>query len=236
MVNLTTKCLPDRIVPTYPRFPNALILSPFANYENSLMEDEMSAPIAGYTYGAEETPASPLSMKQFDLLKKTVLLTDDDIRYLRMAGEVLEEQVEDVLDLWYGFVASHPHLVHYFSDREGNPIPEYLAAVRPRFGQWIRDTCRADYDEKWLNYQQEIALRHTRAKKNRTDNVDSAANHIPLRYLIAFIYPITATIKPFLAKNGLAEEEVEKMYQAWFKSVVLQVTLWSAPYTRAEDY
>ena len=126
------------------------------------------------------------------------------------------------------------HLVYYFSDREGNPIPDYLAAVRARFGQWIRDTCAARYDETWLNYQQEIALRHTRAKKNRTDQADSAADHIPLRYLIAFIYPITATIKPFLANKGHAADEVEKMYQAWFKSVVLQVTLWSAPYAKQE--
>jgi hypothetical protein len=194
-----------------------------------------STPISGYTFGAAETPRSPLSMQDFDLLKQTVLFTDDDVRSLQMAGDVLDEQVEAVLDVWYGFVASHPHLVHYFSDREGNPIPDYLAAVRRRFGQWIRDTCAARYDEAWLNYQQEIALRHTRAKKNRTDNVNSTADHIPLRYLVAFIYPITATIKPFLAKKGHAAEEVEQMYQAWFKSVVLQVTLWSAPYAR-EDF
>lgn len=194
----------------------------------------MSAPIAGYTFGAAETPTSPLSMQDLDLLKQTVLFTDDDVRYLQLAGEVLDDQVEDVLDLWYGFVGSHPHLVHYFSDREGNPIPQYLAAVRARFAQWIRDTCAARYDRTWLDYQQEIALRHTRAKKNRTDKVEAAAGHIPLRYLIAFIYPITATIKPFLAKKGHAAEEVEKMYQAWFKSVVLQVTLWSAPYAGQE--
>jgi hypothetical protein len=193
-----------------------------------------SASIAGYTFGAEETPRAPLSTEEFDLLKQTVLFTDDDVRYLQMAGQVLEDQVEDVLDLWYGFVASHPHLVYYFSDRAANPIPEYLAAVRARFGQWIRDTRAARYDRAWLDYQQEIALRHTRAKKNRTDHVDSAADHIPLRYLIAFIYPITATIKPFLAKKGHAAEEVENMYQAWFKTVVLQVTLWSAPYARQE--
>jgi hypothetical protein len=192
------------------------------------------ASIAGYTFGAAETPGSPLSMQEFDLLKSTVLFTDDDVRYLQMAGQVVDDQVEDILDLWYGFVASHPHLVHYFSDRGGNPMPEYLAAVRARFGQWIRDTCAARYDRTWLDYQQEIALRHTRAKKNQTDKVDSAADHIPLRYLIAFIYPITATMKSFLANKGHAAEEVEKMYQAWFKSVVLQVTLWSAPYARQD--
>jgi hypothetical protein len=192
--------------------------------------------IAGYTYGTDEVARSPLSEQEFDLLKQTVLFTDEDVRYLRMAGEVLADQVEDVLDVWYGFVASHPHLVYYFSDRDGKPIPEYLAAVRARFGQWIRDTCAARYDRSWLDYQQEIALRHTRAKKNRTDRVESIADHIPLRYMIAFIYPITATIKPFLAKKGHAEEDVEKMHQAWFKSVVMQVALWSAPYARPGDF
>lgn len=52
--------------------------------------------------------------------------------------------------------------------------------------------------------------------------------------MIGFIYPITATIKPFLAKKGHAAEEVEQMYQAWFKSVVLQVALWSELYARAD--
>jgi len=47
--------------------------------------------------------------------------------------------------------------------------------------------------------------------------------------MIAFIYPITATIKPFLASKGHNVEEVEKMHQAWFKSVTLQVTLWVYP-------
>jgi hypothetical protein len=59
---------------------------------------------------------------------------------------------------------------------------------------------------------------------------------VPLRYLIAFIYPITATIKPFLAKKGHRPEEVDKMHQAWFKSVTLQVALWSYPYAKDGDF
>jgi hypothetical protein len=39
-------------------------------------------------------------------------------------------------------------------------------------------------------------------------------------------------VKPFLAKKGHSAEEVEKMHQAWFKAVVLQVALWSRPYVR----
>ncbi|MGC8833857.1 MAG: protoglobin domain-containing protein [Armatimonadota bacterium] len=191
--------------------------------------------IPGYTYGSEQTARSPLSLKDLEDLKKAVLFSPEDERYLRMAGEVLADQIEDVLDVWYGFVASHPHLVYYFTDGRGNVSSEYLAAVRKRFGQWIVDTCNRPYDQAWLDYAYEIGLRHHRTKKNQTDGVQSVpiVNH---RYLVAFIYPITATIKPFLAKKGHSAEEVEKMHQAWFKSVVIQVALWSAPYVKDGDF
>jgi len=41
-----------------------------------------------------------------ELLKQTVLFMDEDERYLRLAGEVLKDQIDAVLDLWYGFVAA----------------------------------------------------------------------------------------------------------------------------------
>jgi len=56
------------------------------------------------------------------------------------------------------------------------------------------------------------------------------------RYMVAFIYPITATIRSFLAKKGHALEDVDRMHQAWFKSIVMQVALWSVPYIREGDY
>lgn len=196
----------------------------------------MSTPsesIAGYAYGS--VPASPVEAGDLDLLKKTVLFTEEDGRYLRLAGDVLEDQVEDVLDLWYGFVGSHPHLVYYFTGSGGEPIGEYLTAVRRRFGQWILDTCRRPYDQTWLNYQHEIGRRHHRSKKNQTDGVQAVPN-ISARYMIAFIYPITATMREFLARKGHSAEEVEKMHQAWFKSVVLQVALWLQPYIKEGDF
>ncbi len=197
---------------------------------------EGRAGIPGYGFGASGTAVSPLGVEELDLLRQTVMFGGEDEEYLRLAGDVLEDQVEDVLDVWYGFVASHPHLVRYFSDADGNPDEAYLGRVRERFGQWILDACRRSYDEKWLDYQQEIALRHTRIKKNQTDGAYETPDHIGLRYMISFIYPITATIKPFLANKGHTTEEVEKMYDAWFKSVVLHVTLWSYPYTREGDF
>lgn len=65
---------------------------------------------SGYTYGSGSAARSPLTSKDPENLKEAVLFTEEDERYLRMAGQVLADQVEDVLDVWYGFVASHPHL------------------------------------------------------------------------------------------------------------------------------
>lgn len=193
-----------------------------------------SQEIPGYAYGQVQESA-PLDMEDLEQLKETVMLTEEDHEYLRMAGEVLGDQIEDVLDVWYGFVGSHDHLLYYFCDRDGEPLDDYLSRVRQRFGQWILDTCNRPYDREWLDYQYEIAQRHYRTKKNETDSVHSAPL-VHLRYMIAFIYPLTATIKPFLAKGGHSAEEVDNMYEAWFKSLVLQVTLWAQPYAREGDY
>jgi hypothetical protein len=192
--------------------------------------------IPGYALGDPRLPRSPVSLDELAPLKQSLLWSEDDDRYLRLSREVLADQVEAVLDVWYGFVASHPFLVHYFSRRsDGQPDADYLAAVRRRFGQWILDTAAADYDQAWLDYQHEIGRRHHRVAKNTTDGVD-AVEHIPLRYLIAFIYPITATLQPFLAAKGHGEDEVAKMHDAWRKAVILQVALWAAPYVTKGDF
>lgn len=187
------------------------------------------AVLAGYSYGAADVARSPVTDADLEELRASVLFGPDDERALRRAGDVLEDQVEDVLDVWYGFVASTPHLVAHFSTPAGEAIGSYLERVRGRFGAWILDTCRRTYDRDWLDQQEEIALRHTAAKKNRTDEADSTPL-IPLRHMIAFVYPITATMRPFLATKGDPPEQVEAMHQAWFKAVTLQVALWSRPY------
>lgn len=196
----------------------------------------MSAQIPGYTYGQPQLAHSPVSLEDFDLLKQTVLFTGEDTRYLRMSFDILKDQTGDILDVWYGFVASHPHLVYYFGKKQdGQPDGEYLAVVRKRFEQWILDTAAANYDQKWLDYQHEIGRRHHRTAKNATDGVQSVDN-ISYRYLPALIYPVTATLKPFLAKKGNTASEVEGMHQAWVKSVLLQVILWSQPYIKDGDF
>jgi len=190
--------------------------------------------IHGYDYEKPDLPQSPVSLQDLDLLKKTLLWSDDDDYHLHMAGEVLKDQTDDVLDLWYGFVGGNPHLVTYFM-KDGKLDTSYLAAVRARFAQWILDLCNRPYDQQWLNYQHEIALRHHHTKKNKTDGAQ-AAPIIHYRYLAAFVYPITATIKPFLAKRGHSQQEVEHMYSAWFKAVTLTVVLWTQPYINPGEY
>jgi hypothetical protein len=197
------------------------------------MSDTVTAgrDLPGYSYGEPGLARSVVTLSELDKLKASVLFDSADEAALAEAGRVLVDQVDDVLDVWYGFVGSHAHLLAYFSTPEGQPISDYLARVRPRFGQWILDTCSRPYDQVWLDYQQEIALRHTAIGKNRTDDVHSAPL-IPLRYLVCFIYPITATIRPFLAARGHSPDQVEQMFQAWFKSVTLQIALWCRPYAQ----
>jgi Protoglobin len=191
--------------------------------------------LPGYSYGDPSLERSPVSAQELDELKASVLFGPADEAALADAGRVLADQIDDVLDVWYGFVGANPHLLTYFSTPEGEPIPEYLTRVRTRFGRWILDTCTRPYDQVWLDYQHEIALRHTADKKNHTDAVDSLPL-IPLRYLIAFIYPISATMRPFLAKKGHDPQRVDEMFQAWFKSVTMQIALWARPYAEPGNW
>jgi hypothetical protein len=183
----------------------------------------------------KEVSKMAMNLEEFDLLKKSVLFGEEDVAALRLSHEVLKDQTEAILDVWYTFVGANPHLVRYFAKPGGAPDANYLAAVRVRFGKWILDTAAANYDEQWLDYQHEIGLRHHSTKKNKTDNVE-AEPIIHLRYILALLYPITATLKPFLARKGHPTEDVERMHEAWIKSVLLQVILWSRPYVKENEY
>src|SRR5690606_21308015 len=104
------------------------------------------------------------------------------------------------------------------------------------FARWILDTARARYDQAWLDYQHEIGLRHHRTKKGQTDPAIGAPSVVPFRDLFLLVWPVTYTLKPFLANKGHSADDVQKMYEAWVKSCLLQITLWARPYVREEDY
>jgi hypothetical protein len=192
--------------------------------------------IPGYTHGTPSVARSPVSLADFERMKQSVLFGDDDARWLRRSHEIVADQVEAILDVWYGFVGATPHLLASFTDpKTGAPLGDYLAAVRRRFAQWILDTSRAEYDQAWLDYQHEIGRRHHRTAKNRTDGAPSTAI-VPFRDLFALVFPVTFTLRPFLASRGASADDVEKMYAAWVKSCLLQVTLWSHPYVKDGDF
>jgi hypothetical protein len=196
-----------------------------------------SEPIPGYAYGAEAVAKSWISLQELEQLKTSVGFTAEDEHYLGLAGKVLGDQTKQIVEHWRsGIIAGIPHLARHSRSPDGNPLPSYLAASNQRFQQWILDTCLRSYDQVWLDYQQEIALRHTSLKKNQVDGVQSTT-HVPLRDIIAFIPVMNETIKPYLTAKANSAEDVEKMHRAWCKSLQLQIALWTGLYaklTRAE--
>ena len=196
----------------------------------------MKPDIAGYALGQPSVARAPLTLEDFELMKRTALFGEADIEALRRSREVLADQVEAILDVWYGFVGSQPHLLASFTSRtDGQPLGDYLGAVRRRFAQWILDTAEANYDQAWLDYQIEIGRRHHRVGKNRTDGAAST-ELVAFRYLAPLVVPVTTTLRPFLTAKGHSAQEVDAMHAAWVKSVLLQVTLWAHPYVKEGDF
>ena len=56
------------------------------------------------------------------------------------------------------------------------------------------------HDRDWINYQEEIGLRHTPAKTNKSDNEDTPPL-VPLRYLLRLVPVLLAFI------SGLVREK-----------------------------
>ena len=193
--------------------------------------NKVAEQIPGYAYGSAEVAQSPISMAQLIELKTSAGFTDEDRHYLQLAGEVLSGQTRQIVAQWRSqIIAGIPHLARHSRTPEGNPIPDYLAKSNLRFEQWILDTCLRPYDQDWLNYQNEIALRHTAAKKNQTDGVKSTP-FVPFGDIVAFVAVMNETIKPYLAAKGHSQEEVDCMHRAWCKSIQLQLALWANPYS-----
>ena len=110
--------------------------------------------ISGYLYGSPEVPISAISALDLANLKISAGFTEEDQRYLRLAGEVLADQAMRVVEHWRSrIIASIPNLARHSRSPEGNPLPNYLAASNLRFEQWILDTCLRPYDQDWINYQ-----------------------------------------------------------------------------------
>src|ERR687888_2088379 len=103
--------------------------------------------IPGYDYGTDKVARSPITMEEWEELKKSALFSEEDVVYLRLSEDVLADQVDDLLQTWRGIIFDHPHLRAYDEDPETDEVDTaYAAAVRKRFGQWVLDTAQAKYD------------------------------------------------------------------------------------------
>jgi Protoglobin len=187
--------------------------------------------IPGYDYGTARAARSPLKLEELRELEAAIGWTRRDDEALKMAGEVLRDQAEALVDHWRGQIAKQPHLAKWFFGPDSKPDEDYKAAVKKRFVQWVVDACAKPRDQAWLDYQEEIGLRHTPAKKNKADRAPTP-DRVPLRFLFAFLAPTILDAKPLLAKKGHTPPDVEAMHQAWTKNAVLHLTLWSRPYAK----
>jgi hypothetical protein len=183
-----------------------------------------------YTYGTAAVGTSSVTLKELEDLKVTVGFTAEDAQYLLKAGAVLDGQTKEIVAHWRsGIIAGIPNLARHSRSLDGEAIPSYLAQSNLRFEQWILDTCLRPYDQDWLNYQQEIALRHTSLKKNQADGVESTP-YVPFHDIVAFVTVLNDTIKPYLANGGAVTSEVDTMHRAWCRSVQMQIALWARLY------
>jgi hypothetical protein len=196
---------------------------------------EHAGEIPGYAYGTDGAAASPLTLEDLGRLKAVVGLTAQDEEALAEAAGVLADQADDMVSAYRNRLGELPFMAAYSGHPDGRPNPEYGAASKPRFDRFIIDACTRPLDQDWLNYQHEIGLRHTRAKKNITDHADSL-DHIPMRYLLAFTAVIIATARGYLGAKGASPEQVDRMHAAFTKSVMLHVTVWTRAYVAATDW
>jgi hypothetical protein len=104
--------------------------------------------IHGYDYGEPHLASSPVSVDELASLKTSVRSSEEDERCRRLAGEVLADRTELVVDEWRnGIIVGKPNLARHSRTLDGKPIPEYAANSGIRFEQWILATCLRPYDQ-----------------------------------------------------------------------------------------
>lgn len=190
----------------------------------------MSTKIPGYDFGKPGSARSPVSLDELRHLEASAGWTNEDAAVLDSHRGIFQDRAEEMVNAWRAEIGKQPHLAHWFVGPDGNPDENYKARVKARFVEWVREICRP-HDQAWLDYQEEIGLRHTPAKKNATDGARTP-ELIPLRYLFAFTSVVTLSARRFFVEAAVEGEELRRLEEAWTKKVMLHVTLWSRAYTR----
>lgn len=196
-----------------------------------LVHEPKTGAIPGYDYGRPNAAHSPVPLDDLRKIEQTVGWTEEDARILERHGDIFQRHAEEMVDTWRKVIGAQPHLAEWFTTADGKPDEEYKKKIKARFVQWVIDVCSRPHDQAWLDYQEEIGLRHTPEKKNRTDGARTQPV-VPLRYMVAFVPVVVTSTRPFFTGAGIHGEELQKLEDAWSRAVQLHVTLWARPYTR----
>jgi hypothetical protein len=186
--------------------------------------------IPGYDFGSVKSADSPVSPEELRQLEQTLGWTADDAQLLRKHVSLFEAQAEKMVDSWRAVIGSQSHLAQWFLAPDGKPDEEYKAAVKRRFVRWVIDVATRPHDRAWLDYQEEIGLRHTPERKNKADTRHTPPL-VPLRYLLAFV-PVVTPVRQFFEKTIPDRAQLDAIELAWTKAVHLHVTLWARPFAR----
>src|SRR5262249_33077369 len=163
-------------------------------------EDAMQIP--GYDYGKIAAAPSPVSLEELRQLEQTIGWSDEDAAVLQRHPEIFRDRAEAMVDSWREVIGKQEHLVKWFFSPEGKRDEQYAGRVKKRFVQWVTDAAFRPHDQAWLDYQEEIGLRHTPEKKNRTDNAHTPPV-VPLRFLFGFVPFVVLGTRQFFADQGI---------------------------------
>ncbi len=178
--------------------------------------------------GRHAPPLSPPAAEELDLLKQMVLFSADDERALGRVWKVLAGRSDDYLDVLLGLTAAHPRLQRALTGLDGDLPAARLETARAGFRRWLATTCARPYDPSW------VARLYAAVGADEAGGWGGAAPGF--RYLNLLVYPLTATVRPFLAGGGHDGGDIERMHQAWMKSMILQATLLGRGYVPEERW
>src|SRR5437667_422888 len=178
--------------------------------------------IAGYDYGRTGVARSPVSLDELHQLEATVGWSAEDARTLQSHGELFTDNADQMVDSWRAVIAAQPHLAKWFFGPDGKPDDEYKAKIKERFVQWVLDACFRPHDEAWLDYQEEIGLRHTPEKKNQTDGAHTPSL-VPLRYLIPFGALVANTTRKLFVPPGVPDADPHPLEAPWAQALQLPI-------------
>lgn len=102
----------------------------FAFPNSPVQSSQEKEKIHGYDYGTDKVAKSPITIEEWEELKKSALFSEEDVVYLRLSEDVLADQVGDLLKTWRGIILDHPHLRAYDEDPKTHAVDsDYAKAV-----------------------------------------------------------------------------------------------------------